>query len=83
MSFTEDIKIILRDVLQLGDQVIKFDESTQLIGAIPEFDSMAVVSLVASMEEHFDVTFEDEDISAENFETIGKLVQLVDKKLSE
>jgi len=83
MSLTEEIKIILRDVLQLGDQVIKFDESTQLIGAIPEFDSMAVVSLVASIEEHFDITFEDDDISAENFESVGQLIKLVDEKLSE
>jgi len=83
MITIETIKIILKDVLQLGDQVNNFDASTQLLGDIPEFDSMAVVSLITSMEEHFDVIFEDDDISAESFETLGRLVQLIDEKLEE
>ncbi len=83
MTTIESIKIILRDVLQLGDQVNNFNEATQLLGDIPEFDSMAVVSLITSIEEHFDVTFEDDDITAESFETLGNLVQLTEEKLEE
>ncbi len=83
MTTTDSIKIILRDVLQLGNQVNGFDGSTQLLGGIPEFDSMAVVSLITSIEEHFDLIFEDDDISAESFETLGHLVQLIEEKLEE
>lgn len=83
MTTIDTIKIILRDVLQLGDRANGFNESTQLLGDIPEFDSMAVVSLITSIEEHFDLIFEDDDITAESFETLGNLVQLVEEKLEE
>lgn len=50
---------------------------TELFGAIAEFDSMAIVTLIGEIEDQFDIEFDDDDISAENFETISSLTELV------
>ena len=50
---------------------------TELFGAIAEFDSMAIVTIIGEIEEQFDVTFDDDDISAENFSTVASLADLV------
>ncbi len=50
---------------------------TELFGAIAEFDSMALVTLIGEIEEHFDVTLDDDDISAENFASVASLTELV------
>jgi acyl carrier protein len=52
-----------------------------LLGALPEFDSMAVVILLGAMEESFDVEFADDEITAEAFESIGTLTAFVQAKL--
>ena len=50
---------------------------TELFGAIAEFDSMALVTLIGEIEEHFDITLDDDDISAENFSSVASLTELV------
>ncbi|WP_448547378.1 acyl carrier protein [Thalassotalea fusca] len=52
-------------------------EDTALFGAIPEFDSMAIVSLITELEARFDIEVDDEDISEENFANIGNIVELI------
>jgi len=50
---------------------------TELFGAIAEFDSMAIVTIIGEIEEQFDIVFDDDDISAENFASISSLAKLV------
>ena len=50
---------------------------TELFGAIAEFDSMALVTLIGEIEEHFDIILDDDDISAENFASVASLTKLV------
>jgi len=50
---------------------------TELFGAIAEFDSMAIVTLIGEIEEQFDIELDDDDISAENFATISSLAELI------
>ena len=52
-------------------------EDTELFGALPEFDSMAIVTLIGELEECFDIEFDDDDITAENFETVGAVTKLL------
>ena len=54
-----------------------WNEGTALLGAIPEFDSMTVLSVITLIEEQFSVCVDDDDISAEDFETIGSLTRWV------
>lgn len=79
----EQVKSVLGQTLQLGERVRHFDAATALFGSIPEFDSMAVVTVVAAIEERFGITVEDEEITAETFETVGTLSRFVERKLAE
>lgn len=59
-----------------------WQESTELFGAIPEFDSMSIVTLISEIEENFDLLMDDEDIDAENFATIDSLALLITNRVS-
>lgn len=76
----EDVKTILKESLQLGSRVEQFDASTRLLGSLPELDSMAVVTIIAALEEHFGFTVQDDEISADTFATLGTLSAFVDEK---
>lgn len=74
------VKDILIDVLQLSSDM-EFDDETPLLGAIPEFDSMAVVTVLTAFEETFGIEIEDDEISADIFENFGALVGFVEQKV--
>jgi acyl carrier protein len=82
MPVIDGVKRVLRETLQLGDRVNDIDESTGLFGSIPEFDSMAVVAVVTALEEQFDIEIDDDDITAEIFETFGSLTRFVQGKVA-
>ena len=46
-------------------------------------DSLAIEQLVAFCQEEFDVTFRDTDLVARNFESLGAVASLVDRKRRE
>ena len=65
----------------MGDRAAVMNADTALLGNIPEFDSMAVVSVITALEDNFGIVVEDDDISGETFETLGSLAGFVDSKL--
>jgi acyl carrier protein len=82
MDTLTKVKSILRDTLSLGSRADRLTPETPLIGGIPEFDSMAVVTIVTMIEEECGVTVEDDELSADVFATVGTLAQFIDKKLA-
>ncbi|MFF5858535.1 acyl carrier protein [Streptomyces sp. NPDC012751] len=46
-------------------------------------DSLTSIQLTLVLEDEFQVTFADDEISLEHFETIDSIVNLLDKKLQE
>ena len=80
--YLDDVKQILIDVLNLGDEGRAMDAHSALLGSIPELDSMAVVNLIGALEEHFGITVHDDEISASTFETLGTLASFVEQKLA-
>ena len=80
MAVIEDVKAVLREVLQLGDRARHLDADTALLGGLPELDSMAVVAVIAGLEERFDITVADDEISAGTFETVGSLCNFIERK---
>lgn len=69
------LRALLADVLGIdAKRVATFDEQTELFGALPEFDSMAVASLLTGLEERLAVLIEDDDVDAEDFATFGTLL---------
>lgn len=77
MSVQQQILRILDEVLSLGGRTASFDHATPLLGAIPELDSMAVVSLITTLEDRFGIVVDDDDIDASVFATVGALVDFV------
>jgi len=73
----EDIKEILRNTLQLGERADQLTSESPLLGAVPEFDSMAVVTVLTMVEEEFGIEIDDDDVSADVFETVGSLTDFV------
>ena len=81
MATFEEVRQIVGDVLQLGDRTEKLQPGSALLGNIPEFDSMAVVSVITALEDQFGILVEDDDITGETFETLGNLTAFVQSKL--
>ena len=75
--YLNEVKNVLVDVLNLGDAGQALTAESPLLGSLPELDSMAVVTLIGALEEHFGITIDDDDISASTFATLGSLAQFV------
>jgi acyl carrier protein len=82
MDVTKVVLRLLDEVLSLGGRASSFTRETHLLGAIPELDSMAVVSLITALEENFGITVDDDDIDGDTFSSVGALVDFVSAKLA-
>lgn len=75
---------LLRNILEsvLGAQALPdpLDDDALLLGAVPEIDSMAVIAVLTGIEEAFDFTIADDDVSADMFETFGSLRRFIDSR---
>jgi acyl carrier protein len=80
MDTLNRVRKILRDTLNLGDRADKLTLQSPLLGGLPEFDSMAVVTVVTMIEDELGVTVEDDELSADVFATVGSLVEFVEQK---
>src|SRR5690606_10358530 len=78
----QQVLAILDEVLGLRGRSGSFTAATPLLGALPELDSMAVVSLITALEERFQFVVDDDDVDGRTFETVGSLVAFVDSKIS-
>lgn len=83
MVALDDIKRTVAEVLQLGSRIDGFDANTTLLGNIQELDSLAVVNLMTSLEEQYDIYFDDDEVNADVFESLGSLHAFVTMKMSE
>lgn len=79
--YLDEVKTILIDVLSLGEAGQRLQADSPLLGSLPELDSMAVVSLVGALEDHFGIVIDDDDLSASTFETLGSLADFVAGKI--
>lgn len=76
------VRTVLIESLELQQRPEDLREDTALFGSLPELDSFGVVQLVASIEDRFDITVDDDEFGAEIFETVGSLTGFVDAKLA-
>jgi acyl carrier protein len=81
MDVHGEVLRVLNEVLSLKGRALLFTRDTHLLGAIPELDSMAVVTLITSLEEQLGITVDDDDIDGDTFATVGTLVDFVTAKL--
>ena len=82
MDTRTEVLRILDEVLSLSGRAMGFDAATPLLGAIPELDSMAVVTLITTMEDRFGIVVGDDEISGDTFATVGSVTEFVSSKLA-
>lgn len=82
MDVTRETLNVLDEVLSLGGRAAAFTRDTHLLGAIPELDSMAVVTLITTLEERFGIMVDDDDIDGDTFASVGSLVDFVSQKMA-
>ncbi|MFO1269031.1 MAG: phosphopantetheine-binding protein [Rubrivivax sp.] len=80
MSVERVVRRVLTDVLSLGNRGAALTRETMLLGALPELDSMAVVTLITALEEQLDIVIHDDEIDGETFATVGSLIDFVSSK---
>jgi len=76
----QQVLSVLDDVLSLRGRAATFRDDMPLLGSLPELDSMAVASVLASLEERFGITIDDDEIDGSTFATVGSLVRYMDGK---
>lgn len=77
MDISKEVLRILDEVLSLNGRGLSFSPDTQLLGAIPELDSMAVVALITSLEEQLGISLPDDELDGSTFATVGALTDFV------
>ena len=82
MNVEKEVLRVLDEVLSLGGRGVAFTRATHLLGAVPELDSMAVVSILTALEEQLGIAVDDGDIDGSTFETVGSLVDFVSAQVS-
>lgn len=81
MDVRTELLSLIDSTLNLGGRGMSFDDATPLIGAVPELDSMGVVSLLTAFEDRLGFTVEDDEIDGSIFQTFGTLLEFVKGKV--
>ena len=82
MDVRDDVVKVLVEVLGLKGPAASLDASSALLGAIPELDSMAVATVITTLEERFGFAVADDEIDGSTFATVGSLTAFVSTKLA-
>lgn len=77
-----EMMVLLDSVLGLGGRGLKFSAESPLLGALPEFDSMAVASVLAAVEDRWGILIEDDEVDGALFANVGSLIDFVRRKLA-
>lgn len=77
------VRGVLRDVLGISQaRVDAFDGDTELFGALPELDSMAVAGLLTELEDRLHITIDDDDVDGDMLATFGALTDFAESKVA-
>jgi acyl carrier protein len=66
--------------IQKGDDRMRIGANQSLISS-GFIDSLSLLQLISYIEEEFDVTIDDSDVTPDNFETISLMKELIERKL--
>jgi acyl carrier protein len=79
MDVETAIERFVVDELMLGDSNTKIDPNESLISS-GVLDSLALLRLIAFLEEQMGVTVDDSEVIPENFESINEIKSFIEKK---
>ncbi len=81
MDIEERIAQCIALTLKVEPESIKNMSGDQNLSTIG-MDSLNSIDIVLSIEEEFGINFTDEDLLLQNLNTVSKLIQIVERKLS-
>jgi len=79
MDVETAIERFVVDEIMLGDSNTKIDPNESLISS-GVLDSLALLRLIAFLEEQMGVTVDDSEVIPENFESINEIKSFIEKK---
>jgi len=82
MDAMQQVVSLLEQTLDLNGRAASFTADTQLLGALPELNSMAVLALITGLEERLGIMVDDDEIDGRVFATVGSLTDFVRSKLA-
>ena len=82
MNIAQEVLRVVDEVLSLNGRTATFTRNTPLLGAVPELDSMAVITLITTLEDQFGLVVDDDDIDGATFATVGSLTDFVSGKMT-
>lgn len=81
MDLSKTISRILSAQLGAAYPAESFQPDSALLGRIPELDSMAVVGILAAIEDETGISIPDDEISADAFATFDALESFVRQQM--
>lgn len=76
-----ELRDLLQDILGLSpERANALSSESGLFGELPEFDSMAVATVLTEMEDRLGIQIDDDEVEGEIFETFGNLLAFVTAK---
>lgn len=75
----EAVEAVVREVLGSPGEA-GVDPEAPLASAFPELDSLAILELIVDLEKRFGIEVEDEDVTAEAFDSLASLTAFVRSK---
>ena len=81
MNIEQEVIKTLRSVLSLDARKHPLDAGSPLLGSVAELDSMAVVSILTTLEERFGIAIADDEVDGRTFASVGSLTRFVQGKL--
>lgn len=81
MALENEITGVLDSALVLQGRARSFTRDTPLLGALPELDSMAVLTVITLLEERFGIAIPDDEIDGAAFATVGSLADWVSTQM--
>ena len=83
-SVDATLRALLADILGLGEErAAALTPDSGLFGELPEFDSMAVATVLTEMEDRLGILIDDDEIDGEIFETYGNLLAFSLRKVTD
>jgi acyl carrier protein len=75
----DQLLLILDESMNLRGEGLRFVRDTKLRGSLPQLDSMAVVAIIAAIEDQFGIEFPEDALEGATFETVGTLAECIDR----
>jgi len=82
MSVESTIEKFILDELLMDDGAQHVDPNQSLLSS-GILDSLGILRLISFLEDQFSLTVEDSEVVPENFDTIGAMKMLIERKKSE